>query len=208
MAHGSTADADQAGIGAAERAARGGIGVPGGGGPDGARTAGSGSGWKLVAREFGELLAKIAAIVGLVVLVFAFVFGVERMGDAGMDPAVKGGDLVVFYRMGADYRADDVVVLDKQGVGRQVRRVVAVAGDTVDATDQGLTVNGGLLDLGLAEGEQPPVDPSIFPVTLAPGQLFVLGDALGAAHDSRSYGAVSSEDVEGEVVVLIRRRGF
>ncbi|MDR2347110.1 MAG: signal peptidase I [Bifidobacteriaceae bacterium] len=165
--------------------------------------------WALVAREFGELLLKIAAIAGLVVLVFTFVFGLERVADAGMDPAVKGGDLVVFYRIGADYRAGDVVVLDKEGAGRQTRRVVAVAGDTVDATEQGLTVNGSAVDLGLDQDEQPPpLNPSIFPVTLAPGQLFVLGDALGATYDSRSYGAVSSDDVEGEVVVLIRRRGF
>jgi signal peptidase I len=166
-------------------------------------------GWGLVARELGELLLKVAAIAGVAVLVFAFVFGLERVGDVGMDPAVKGGDLVVFYRLGADHRAGDVVVLDKDGVGRQVRRVVAVAGDTVDTTERGLTVNGSALDLGLAEDEPaPPVDPSVFPVTLAPGELFVLGDALGANQDSRVYGAVSLDDVEGEVVVLIRRRGF
>jgi signal peptidase I len=190
--------------------ARDGIGLTDGARPSGAPPAHKTPGaWRLVARELGELLLKVAAIAGVVVLVFAFVFGLERVGDAGMDPAAKGGDLVVFYRLGADHRAGDVVVIDKQGVGRQTRRVVAVAGDTVDATDQGLTVNGNALDLGLPDAaEPPPVNPSVFPVTLAPGELFVLGDALGAAQDSRSYGAVSSDDVEGEVVVLIRRRGF
>jgi signal peptidase I len=159
-----------------------------------------------VLRELGELGLKIAAIAGLAVLLFAFVFGLERVGDAGMAPAVNGGDLVVFYRIGSDHRAGDVVALDQPGQGRQVRRVVAVGGDTVEATERGLAVNGNLLDLGA--DEPAPLNPSLFPLTLAPGELFVLGDALGANSDSRSYGAVSSDDVEGEVVVLIRRRGF
>jgi signal peptidase I len=162
-----------------------------------------------VLRELGDLVLKVAAVAGAVFLIFTFVFGLERVGDPGMAPAVQGGDLVAFYRIGADYKAGDVVVVDKVGVGRQVRRVAAVAGDQIDVTDQGLTVNGNLLDLGDAAGAAPPpVDPSIFPLTLGQGEVFVLGDALGASLDSRSYGAVSSEDVAGEVVVLIRRRGF
>ena len=58
-----------------------------------------------------------------------------------MYPNIKDGDLVVYYRLDKNYTARDLTVLDYQG-SRQVRRVIAVAGDTVDITEDGLLVNG------------------------------------------------------------------
>lgn len=53
-----------------------------------------------------------------------------------MYPNIKDGDLVVYYRLDKNYTARDLTVLDYQG-SRQVRRVIAVAGDTVDITEDG-----------------------------------------------------------------------
>ena len=48
-----------------------------------------------------------------------------------MYPAAKDGDLVVFYRLDKDYEARDLIVLEVDGA-KEVRRVVAVAGDNFD----------------------------------------------------------------------------
>ena len=85
---------------------------------------------------------KIAAIVGVLVAIFTFIFGVFRTPDASMHPAIRDGDIVIYYRFDKKYVASDSVVVKFDGE-KQVRRVVAVAGDTVDFTEKGnLVLNG------------------------------------------------------------------
>lgn len=155
-----------------------------------------------------SLLIKIGLLGIFFLALFTFVFGIFRNQDAAMYPAVKDGDLVIWYRMEKEYIAGDLAVTDYQGK-RQVRRVVAVSGDTVDITEEGLLINGS-----------PQQEPEIFqdtnryeegidfPVTLQEGEIFVLGDARENAADSRIYGPVKKEDTLGKVMILIRRREF
>ena len=92
-------------------------------------------------KDILSLFIKMGILALLFLAIFTFVFGLFRNQDADMYPNIKDGDLVVYYRLDKDYIARDLLVLDYQG-NRQVRRVVAVAGDTVDITEDGLLVNG------------------------------------------------------------------
>jgi signal peptidase I len=161
-----------------------------------------------VLRELGGLLLKIAIIVGVALLVFTFVYGLQRNTDPDMSPAVKDGDLVFFYRLDKDYVAGDLLVLSFRGRD-QVRRVVAVEGDTVDITEDGLVVNGAIqqeTEIGAVTEQY--ADGAPLPVTLGPGQVYVLGDNRENATDSRVYGAVNKEDTRGAVIALIRKRNL
>ena len=154
------------------------------------------------------LLIKIAAIVLAVLLLFTFLFGITQYQDQSMAPAIKDGDLVLFYRHAKnEYQHQDAVVL-KKGGQLQVRRVVAKAGDTVDITEGGLVVNGALQyepDIyQKTERYQEGID---FPLTVPEGHVFLLGDGREGAMDSRIYGSVSTKDTMGKVMTIIRRRG-
>lgn len=154
------------------------------------------------------LLAKIGVLVLIFLALMLFVFGLYRNQDGDMFPSVKDGDLVVFYRLDNNYRASDCLVLDYQGK-RQVRRVVAGAGDTVDITGDGLFINGVLqYEPKIYESTFRYESGCDFPVTLQEGQVFVLGDARDNATDSRVYGPVQVEDIQGKVMMIIRRREF
>ncbi len=154
------------------------------------------------------LLGKIAVLVLIFLALTLFVFGLFRNRDGDMFPLMREGDLVVFFRLESDYIASDCVVLDYQGT-RQVRRVVARAGDTVDINEDGLLLNGVLqYEPNIYESTFRYEGGCDFPVTLREGQVFVLGDARDNATDSRVYGPVSTEDVLGKVMMIIRRRGF
>ncbi len=62
------------------------------------------------------LLLKIALIALAAVLLFAFLFGIARCPDPSMTPAVKDGDIVIFYRYNPDgYQPRDTVVLELNG---------------------------------------------------------------------------------------------
>jgi signal peptidase I len=161
-----------------------------------------------VLRELLSLLAKIAAVALVCVLVTTFLYGLHRNADADMVPAVKDGDLVVFYRIDKDYAAGDLLLLRFQGK-TQVRRVVATEGDAVDITENGFTINGALQqELYIYERTLRYAEGARLPVTLGEKEVFVLGDSRENATDSRVYGAVNTKDTLGTVIAVIRRRNL
>lgn len=160
-------------------------------------------------KELLFLLFKVASIVLLFLLMVTFLFGIVRYQEPSMAPAIKNGDLVIFYRNPtAVYLPQDVIVLEYEG-SQHARRVVASAGDTVDITDAGLLVNGALQQepeiFQKTERYQEGVS---FPLTVPEGQIFVLGDSREGAEDSRIYGCVKTDDTLGKVITVIRRRGI
>lgn len=160
--------------------------------------------WKDILYIFG----KLAGIALCFVLLSLFVFGIYRNRDADMYPAVKDGDLLIYYRLDKDYTVSDCIVLTYDGTA-QIRRVIAVAGDTVDITEQGLIINGQVQwETYVYEETQRYTEGVDFPITLKDGQVFVLGDARAGAVDSRIYGAVNVSDTKGKVMLLLRRRDF
>lgn len=154
------------------------------------------------------LLLKIAGIAFIVVLLFTFMFGVLRVTDIAMDPSIKDGDMVFWYRLDKEYVASDPIVVSYEGES-QVRRVVAVAGDTVDITEEGLLINDSLVQEHDIFGETLHYEDGIsLPITIEDGQVFVLGDRRTDSIDSRLYGPIDIKDTLGKVMTIIRRRNI
>ena len=160
-------------------------------------------------RDLLFLLIKIASIIGAFLLLFTFVFGITRYQEASMYPAIKDGDLVVFYRYSPEhYISQDVVAVKLEGQ-TQFRRVAAIAGDTVDITESGLVINGApQQESGIIRKTERYVEGVSFPLVVPPGQVFVLGDNRADSIDSRIYGCVETEDILGKVMMIIRKRGI
>jgi len=159
-------------------------------------------------KELVTLGIKIAIISCVFFLLFTLVYGIHQNLDIDAAPTVKAGDLVMFYRLDKEYSIGDLVLLNFQGE-RQVRRVVAKAGDTVDITEDGLVVNGAVQqEPGIFEETWAYENGPSFPLTVGEHQVFVLGDARANATDSRVYGPVDKEDTLGSVVTIIKRRNL
>lgn len=153
-----------------------------------------------------NLLLKIAAIMVMVILYFTFLFGVHRNRDPSMHPAVKEGDLAIFQRLDKTYIIGSCVVVEYEGK-KQIRRVAAVAGDTVDITEDGLVINGELQsEQSIYEETNHYAEGIELPVMVGEGEIFVLGDSRANATDSRIYGCVLAKDTLGKVITIIRRR--
>lgn len=158
--------------------------------------------------DIGFLFLKIILIILVLAVIFTFMFGLYRNTDSSMAPSIKDGDLIIFYRLDKDYAARDTVVLEFEGE-RQVRRVAAAAGDTVDITEDGLFINGALQQEEEIYMPTERYDNGVtFPITLSEGQIFVLGDRRENAADSRVYGAVEVKDTLGKVMLIVRRRNI
>ena len=159
-------------------------------------------------QDIGQLLIKIVFIGVVFILLFTFLFGITQVTDASMAPSIKEGDMAVFYRLDKKYVASDVLTLEYDGK-KQIRRVVAVAGDVVDVTEDGLVINGAVVqELGIYEHTLRYTEGIALPITVGPGQIFVLGDGRREALDSRMYGAVNIQDTLGKLMTVVRRRNM
>ena len=154
------------------------------------------------------LFLKVLMIGMFLGLFFTFMFGITQVQDETMVPSVKEGDLAVYYRLQKNYAKGDVVIVDYNGE-TQVRRVVALPGDTVDMDERGLVINGySQIESDIYTKTEPYVDGITFPVTLAQDEVFVLGDNRPKAVDSRMYGAVKISATHGQLMTIIRRRNL
>ena len=117
--------------------------------------------------------------------IFTFIFGVFRYNSNDMSPSLKSGNLVFTYRLDKDYISGDVVAIKRNGK-ILTGRVIALPGETVDITEEGLSVNGALLYEPNIYGQTRRYEEGIeFPVTLADDRFFLLCDNRENATDSR-----------------------
>lgn len=159
-------------------------------------------------KDIAQLIFKISMVGVIVIFLFSFVYGITRTNDVSMKPAVKDGDLVLFYRLDHRFVSGDVAVFQKNG-RTTTARVVAVAGDTVNITKDGLVINGAAQisqDIYFDTTQfQSGID---FPITVGKDQVFVLGDNRPVANDSRMYGCIDIKDIKGKMIAVIRTRGI
>ena len=160
-------------------------------------------------KELVYLLTKVLLITLTFALLSTFLFGFIRYQDPSMDPAIKDGDLVIFYRyIRSGYLPQDAVALEYKGQ-KQVRRVVATAGDEVDISEDGLMVNGAIQqEPGIYQKTERYQDGVDFPLIVPEGHVFVLGDFRVDATDSRVYGCVEIDKTLGKVMTILRRRSI
>ncbi len=144
---------------------------------------------------------KDTLLVGDHILVSKFIYGVKMPFTDGLtlipvkDPARK--DIVVF-KYPEDPKKDFI------------KRVVAIAGDTVEIKNKKLYVNG---ELQTKEPYAVHKDPHIIPgkfslrdnmplQTVPENSLFVMGDNRDNSHDSRFWGFVNLKAVKGQAFMI------
>jgi signal peptidase I len=88
-----------------------------------------------------------------------------------------------------------------------IKRVIAVAGDTVEVRDKRLLINGEEVPDSHAEFRDQHVRDSVprdrfGPVTVPPGKFFVMGDNRDQSYDSRYWGFADERDVKGQATFI------
>ena len=146
-------------------------------------------------------------------IAFVLVFGFVRpfivaaywVPTKSMVPTLEVGDRVFvnkfIYRFTEPERGDIVVFEDVEG-GEDylIKRVVAVAGDRVRVSNGRLKVDGEIQEETYIKPQVP--DGSIYgPEKVPEGYVFVMGDNRGNSADSRVFGLLPIENIEGEAFV-------
>jgi signal peptidase I len=155
------------------------------------------------------------AVVGFVALVvmIAVIANAEklralhlyRIASPSMEPTIYEGDGIAvdesYYVQ--HIVADGDLVVFRHGEYVLVKRVLALAGDTIEGRDEVLFRNGSALKEPYAEFSAKNPIPEIetfAPLRVSPGEIFVAGDNRDKSLDSRSaeFGPVRLSDVIGE----------
>jgi signal peptidase I len=154
-----------------------------------------------------RFLLKLAVTLLVLWVIFAFVFGIRQVSGETMYPRLRDGDLILFYRLESDYQIDDVVTFRQDGM-TYYGRIVAQGGDVVQIDESGqLSVNGNVQQEEIFYETEPQNGDVTYPYTVEADSYFILCDYRTVGTDSRSYGAVARNELDGKIITLLRRRG-
>ena len=160
--------------------------------------------FNFVRRVAWELATTV--VPALLIALFVNVYVAEAVAveeGPSMQPNLYRGYRVmtekVSYRLHAPRRGDVVVVERPEGETSLIKRVVAVAGETVEVRNGHTFIN--------AEPIEEPWVTSFggpnYPPTLVPaGHVFVLGDNRGVSRDSRAIGPVPVDSIRGRAWLI------
>jgi signal peptidase I len=160
-------------------------------------------------RKSGGFLEFLIILLVAFALVFGFVrpFVLEafQVPSESMVPTLQVGDRFMankfIYRFTEPKRGDIIVFRSVEGGEEDlVKRVVGLPGDEVTVQNGVLSVNGERQEEPYLNKRLP--DSGFYgPAKVPEGNVFMMGDNRGNSRDSRFFGPVPLENIEGEAVV-------
>lgn len=132
-----------------------------------------------------------------------------QVDGRSMNPTLYDGDQMMMLKQNHLERFDVVVFPDPMGSGQSyVKRIIGIPGDEIQVSDDILYINGKpveepyLQPLASQFNSTYTEDFSLWDITgetrVPNGHYFVLGDNRPASGDSRQFGFVAEESIQGE----------
>ena len=189
---------------------------------------------KSVIREYGEAMG-IALVLAIVIRTF-FVQA-YKIPSGSMEPTLLVGDHILvnkiiyglrmpdslfgvqipglpygryLFHLEPVHRGDVVVfVFPPDPTKDFIKRVIGLAGDTIQVKNGAVWLNGEPMPdphahFEVAAGDRSDVSPrdNFGPITVPPGKLFMMGDNRDRSYDSRFWGFVDDDEVEGKAMII------
>lgn len=174
-------------------------------------------------REYAEAIL-IAVLIAL--FIRSFIVQAFKIPSGSMLPTLQIGDHILVSKFsygikiplvnktiiptGEPKREDILVFIYPEDPSKDfIKRVIAIAGDTVQIVNKQVSINGlpyadpfaAFTDNTFIPGNVQPRD-NFGPVKVPPGQVFVLGDNRDQSFDSRFWGFVRLEDTVGKAFII------
>lgn len=160
------------------------------------------------ARALIRLVTKLAIMAGVVLILFNYIIGLGVIHTPMNFPSLKDGDLIITYRL-SECHTGDMVKYTYDGV-TYYGRIIAFGGDIVEISEERYLVNGIPPYETIRNLTLPVEDADIeYPYTVDEGQVFIMVDHReDGAVDSRNFGGVPLENIEGKIIFVFRSRGI
>ena len=166
-------------------------------------------------RSVGCLIEIVQTLVLTLVLfwvVQSFIAQPFRVQQVSMEQTILSDQYVLVDKLTPRFDAydrGDIVVFDRPKGNAEgpagdpfIKRIIAIAGDTIELRDGAVLVNGVELDepyLYAVDGVPQPTEPEsdLTSWTVGPDEVFVMGDHRSRSSDSRAFGPIKLEKVVG-----------
>jgi signal peptidase I len=164
-------------------------------------------------RTILEWLGVIGGGIAIALLVEAFLIQAFWIPSPSMEPTLDVGDRVLVNKLSYklhDVHRGDVVVFERPpgaSTGEDgeikdlIKRVIAVEGDTIEAKQGVVYVNGERLDEDYLEPGTPTKE--LPPETIPADHVFVMGDNRTNSEDSRVFGPIDVDDIVGRAFIRV-----
>jgi signal peptidase I len=131
-----------------------------------------------------------------------------------MKNTVCNNGICIEQKSGYDIERYDIVVakVKKQGAEnsaglfsykKMIKRVIGLPGDTIDIHDGTVYVNGSGIEAYNYDTET--TSDITYPLTLGEDEYFILGDNRSNSYDSRYFGCVKQDQIQGKIVKILYR---
>jgi signal peptidase I len=164
-------------------------------------------------RTILEWLGVIGGGIAIALLVEAFLIQAFWIPSPSMEPTLGVGDRVLVNKLSYnfhDVNRGDVVVFERPPgasngengeIKDLIKRVIAIGGDTIEARDGNVYVNGKQIEENYLEPGTPTDN---LPLTTIPdGRVFVMGDNRTNSEDSRIFGPIDEDDIVGRAFIRV-----
>lgn len=142
----------------------------------------------------------------LILLVRVYVIEPHSVSGTSMDETFHTRDYVIVDKISYDItepKRGDVIVFnppisDRTG-DRFIKRIIGIPGDTVEVSGTDTYVNGVKLSEKFVTHQSTRTATS----TLGTDEYFVMGDNRAVSYDSRSWGVLKKEHIQGRVLLRL-----
>ena len=163
-----------------------------------------------------SLVEWAVVVVGALVVAFVvktFLFQAFYIPSESMEPTLDVGDRVLVNKLSYDahdVNRGDLVVFERPDDGFAVvpgetedliKRVVALPGETIEARDGVVYIDGRRLEEPYLTGEV--LTQNLPPTEVPDGHVFVMGDNRNNSEDSRVFGAVDESLIVGRAFLRV-----
>lgn len=181
-------------------------------------------------KEIRSLGLTIIASIILVSIINTKVFAMAKVQQSSMENTLYSGEKLFVDKLSYSFtypkRGDIIIFLKDEEKGnfieesysyikgivslnnitdtriRYVKRVIGIPGDEINIESGNVYLNGEKLNEYYIKGETYDREIS-FPLTVGEGELFVLGDNREGSRDSRDFGTIKIEQVEGRANFIV-----
>ena len=149
--------------------------------------------------QIKELIPYVAIIV-IVILIKSFIVTPIRVIGDSMDPTLKNHNMLILNKLDKSYERFDIVIIKFQKE-KIVKRVIGLPGDRIKYVNNELYVNDKLVkeEFNHSETYDFTLDEVANVDVIPKGYYLVLGDNRVRSYDSRAFGLIKKEDIEGVV---------
>lgn len=163
-------------------------------------------------REIGEI-KKFIITLALIVFVFIisrFLYSVNLVSGNSMSDTVNDGGIVLTNKMISNYERFDIVLAEVKMANSDIeqiaiKRVIGLPNDSIKIENGTVYVNGNEIE----KYNFPTEDGGLFSetITLKDNEYFLVGDNRQNSYDSRFYGGITKDKIQGKVEYILYKGG-